>query len=219
MLPITESKMTDAACVVVFAKAPIPGEAKTRLIPAIGAEGAAMLHAALVERALESAASAGYDVELCCTPDADHPFFEECAEVFDCTLSEQGGGDLGVRMLRAIDDVLTDFDVAVIVGADCPAVTPKHIQQAVSALADHDVALIPAEDGGYVLIAARRVAAAMFDQIDWGTDRVLAQQRDALQRVGLSFAELDTLWDVDRPEDLVRLQTLKPPLSFFFPPC
>jgi len=211
--------MPTQTCIVIFAKAPIPGEAKTRLIPAIGAERAAMLHAALVERALETAVASGHNVELCCTPDNSHNFFQECVEDFDCTLSEQRDGDLGVRMLAAMKDVLADFDFVAIVGADCPSVTPKHIKQAIAALVEHDVALIPAEDGGYVLIAARRVSASMFDGINWGTDGVLAQQRNALKLAGLSFTELETLWDVDRPEDLVRLQTLKPPLAFFMPPC
>ncbi len=211
--------MPKQTCILIFAKAPIPGEVKTRLIPAIGAERAAMLHAALVERALETASSTGHEVELCCTPDASHSFFHECAEDFDCMLSEQGDGDLGVRMRAAIEDVLADFDFVVIVGADCPSVTPRHIKQAIAALVEHDMALIPAEDGGYVLIAARRVSASMFDGIDWGTGSVLAQQRKALKLAGLSFVELETLWDVDRPEDLVRLQTLKPPLAFFLPPC
>jgi len=215
----TTKDMTKRACIVVFAKAPVPGETKTRLIPAIGAEHAAMLHAALVERALETAAATGHDVELRCAPDASHSFFLECVEDFDCTLSAQGDGDLGVRMLAAMEDVLADFDFAVIVGADCPSVTPEHIQQAIAALVEHDVALIPAEDGGYVLIAARRVNGSMFDGIKWGTEDVLTQQRTALNLAGLSFAELETLWDVDRPEDLVRLQTLKPPLAFFLPPC
>ena len=205
--------------IVIFAKAPIPGEAKTRLIPAIGAERAAMLHAALVERALETASFTGHDVELCCTPDASHSFFQQCVEDFDCTLSEQRDGDLGVRMLAAMEDVLADFDFVVIVGADCPSVTPKHVKQAIAALVEHDVVLTPAEDGGYVLIAARRVGTSMFDGINWGSGSVLAQQRKALKIAGLSFVELETLWDVDRPEDLVRLQTLTPPLAFFLPPC
>jgi len=213
------SSVPTKTCIVIFAKAPVPGETKTRLIPAIGAEHAAMLHAALVERALGTAAATGHDVELRCAPDAAHSFFQECVEDFDCTLSAQGDGDLGVRMLAAMEDVLADFDFVVIVGADCPSVTPKHIQQAIAALVEHDVALIPAEDGGYVLIAARRVGGSMFDGINWGTEDVLTQQRKALDRAGLSFAELETLWDVDRPEDLVRLQTLKPPLAFFLPPC
>jgi rSAM/selenodomain-associated transferase 1 len=210
--------MENACCIVVFAKTPIPGAVKTRLIPAIGAEAAAMLHAALVERALESATRSKHAVELCGAPNADDTFFEECAEEWDCSLSDQGGGDLGERMLRVMDDVLHEFDRVAILGADCPAVTPKHINAALAALSEYDVALIPAEDGGYVLIAARRTVPAMFNNIAWGTASVLAEQRIALSAAGLSFTELETLWDIDRPEDLARLPELAPPLSFFLPP-
>ena len=209
--------MATKTCVVVFAKAPIPGEAKTRLIPVLGAEGAAMLHAALVERAVETANRTKFAVEVCCAPNADHPFFTESHEEFDCVLSEQGVGDLGERMLHAFEALLPVFDQVIIMGADCPAVTSKHIKQAAARLTDNDVALIPADDGGYVLIAVRRITPSMFDGIDWGTSTVLAQQRGALQRAGLTFVELETLWDVDRPEDLLRLAELKPPLLFALP--
>lgn len=213
------NKSANRACIVIFAKAPNPGDVKTRLIPTMGAEVAAMLHAALVERALQTAVATKYDVELCCTPDALHAFFDECAEEFDCTISEQASGDLGARMLHAMQDVLADFDSVVVVGADCPSVTKAHIQRAVQTLVEADVVLIPAEDGGYVLIAARRLVSSMFDGIQWGTSEVLVQQRAALEAAGLSFTELDTLWDVDRPEDLARLRELKPPFEFFLPLC
>ncbi len=196
----------------------MPGEVKTRLIPAIGAEAAALLHAALTERALDTASRSGHAVELCCAPDAGHAFFVDCAEQFDCILCDQGPGDLGQRMLRAMQRALVDADRVVVIGADCPALTPQHIKRAVTALADNDVALLPAEDGGYVLIAARRTAPTMFDGIEWGQPAVLVEQRRALQRAGLSCIELETLWDLDRPEDIARLQSLRPPLAFFLPP-
>ncbi len=206
-----------SACVVVYAKAPIPGEAKTRLIPAIGAENAAMLHAALVERALENATRSKFSVELCCAPDADSPFFEDCADEWDCTLSDQGPGDLGERMLRTFDELLGEFPRVAIIGADCPAVLQKHICAAISALDQNDVAIIPAEDGGYVLIAAKRTHPRMFSGIDWGTDQVLKQQCAVLEKAGLMYTLLAPLWDIDRPEDLARLAELKPPLPFALP--
>lgn len=201
--------------VIVFAKAPIPGEVKTRLIPALGVEGAAMLHMALVERAVTTAKRAAENVELCCAPDATHAFFLDAAEEFGATLTAQGAGDLGERMLRAITRGLAGHEAVAIVGADCPSVTPADMRAAAAALTTHDVALIPAEDGGYVLIAAKTTHPQMFDQITWGGEHVLVQQREALARVGLTYALLDTRWDVDRPEDLARLKTLKPPLEFF----
>jgi rSAM/selenodomain-associated transferase 1 len=206
----------DAELVIIFAKAPEPGQVKTRLIPTLGAESAAMLHAALVERALETATrSDAHDVALCCAPDASATFFEECAEDFDITLAEQGDGDLGARMLRAMMAALDDYDKVVIVGADCPSVTSKDIRAAFAALDSHDVAIFPADDGGYVLIGARRIQAAMFDAIAWGTDDVLAQQLKQLDACSLTTWQGETRWDVDRSEDLARLATLKPPLAFF----
>jgi uncharacterized protein len=204
--------------VIVFAKAPIPGQAKTRLIPALGAEQAALLHAALAERAITTAQKSGAEeVELCCTPNLEEAFFQYCAEDFDVALTEQGDGDLGQRMLRALDAALEYIERVIIIGADCPALTAKHIQHAASALANADVVLMPAEDGGYVLIGVTRTAPKMFDNIHWGTASVLAEQRRNLAACGLTFIETDTLWDVDRPEDLPRAQALKPPLEFFWP--
>lgn len=196
----------------------MPGEVKTRLSPALDSETAALLHAALVERALDTAqrSRAGV-VELCCAPDASHVFFETCADDFDIDLTEQGDGDLGQRMLRALDDALQEFDAVLIIGADCPALTTKHFSQAAASLREYDALLIPAEDGGYVLIGATRTDPAMFDGIEWSTGNVLGQQRDRFRALNFRWHELPTLWDVDRPDDLVRLKSLKPPLEFFWP--
>lgn len=204
--------------VIVFAKAPVPGMAKTRLIPAMGPEQAALLHAALAERAIMTAQkTAADDVELCCTPNSDAAFFQYCAEDFDVSLTDQGDGDLGERMLRALDAALEHVERVIIIGADCPALTAKHIQHAATALATADVVLMPAEDGGYVLIGAKKTDPKMFDNMQWGTAFVLAEQRRNLAACGLTLMETDTLWDVDRPEDLPRLKALKPPLEFFWP--
>ena len=204
--------------VIVFAKAPVPGEVKTRLIPALGAEHAAMLHTALTERAIETAQRSGAtDVELCCAPDIEHSFFKACAEDFDVLLTAQGSGDLGERMLRTLDRAIGEYGRAIIIGADCPALTAKHIANAANMLDNHEVVLTPAEDGGYALIGATRTHTAMFNAIDWGTDVVLEQQRRNLAACGLNAHETETLWDVDRPEDLPRLKALKPPLDYFWP--
>ncbi len=206
------------ACLVIYAKAPVPGQVKTRLAPALDGETAALLHTALVERALNTAQQSGVSrVELCCAPDANHSFFQACADDFDVMLSEQGEGHLGERMLRTLERALASHDAAIIIGADCPALTARHVGEASRALAGHDVVLTPAEDGGYVLIGARRADAGMFDAIDWGSASVLVQQRQALERLGFSWHEMPTLWDVDRPEDLPRLRALKPPLEFHWP--
>lgn len=204
--------------VIIFAKAPVPGEVKTRLIPALGAEHAAMLHTALSERAIETAQRTdAAEVELCCAPDTNHAFFEDCEEDFDVTLTAQGDGDLGARMLVALDRALLDFDRAIVIGADCPALTAQHINAAAGKLDHADIVLTPADDGGYALIGAARTDVNMFSAIDWGSAAVLEQQRRNLQTCGLLWDEMETLWDVDRPEDLVRLKALKPAVAFYWP--
>jgi rSAM/selenodomain-associated transferase 1 len=171
-----------------------------------------------VERALTVAQESGLGHgELCCAPDTTHSFFQTCADDFEVTLTRQDEGDLGARMLATLTRALKSHDAAIIIGADCPALTGSHVAGAARALAAHDIVITPADDGGYVLIGARRVNDAMFDGIEWGSNAVLAQQRGQLRTTGLSWHEMETLWDVDRPEDLPRLKALKPPLAFFWP--
>jgi rSAM/selenodomain-associated transferase 1 len=193
---------------VVFARAPVPGAAKTRLVPALGEVGAARLHERLVRRTLDTTCAAFPGrVELCCAPDAAHPFFAACAAENGAALTEQGAGDLGTRMHRALARALCDADAAVLVGTDCPALAPEHLRDAAAALAaGADVVLGPASDGGYVLVGARRVDAALFEGIRWGTDAVLGETRERIRALGWRHVELGTLWDVDRPDDLQRLR-------------
>jgi rSAM/selenodomain-associated transferase 1 len=210
--------MENSCSIIVYAKAPIPGHVKTRLSPVLDAETSALLHAALVERAVTMAQDSGLDdCEICCTPDTTHGFFRNCAEDFEVTLTGQGDGDLGERMLRTLERALQSHAAAIIIGADCPALNGAHIAAAARALAGHDVVLTPAEDGGYVLIGARRTDARLFDAIEWGSAHVLTQQRRNLTVLGWSWHEMPTLWDVDRPEDLARVKALSPPLEFFWP--
>jgi rSAM/selenodomain-associated transferase 1 len=191
--------------VIVFAKAPRPGAVKTRLIPALGAAGAARLHERLVDRTLATVAAAGLGpLELCADPAGD-PFLAARAAAHGAALAEQGSGDLGARMQRAFARVLAQAPAAILVGSDCPALTPAHLREASHALATGDVVIGPAEDGGYVLIGLARVHPSLFEGIAWGGPEVLAQTRARLAALGWRAAELDPLWDVDRPEDLVRL--------------
>lgn len=192
--------------VAVFAKAPIPGEVKTRLIPALGEQGAAALQGALVTRAIETAVEAGIGpVELWCSPQAGHPFFAECSRRFGVPLIAQGEGDLGARMQRAFAAMLSQVARALLVGSDGPPMTPDYLRAAEAALAEgQDAVLGPAEDGGYVLIGLRRVGAAFFEHIRWSEPDVLAVTRSRIACLGWRHLELPTLWDVDRPEDLKR---------------
>jgi hypothetical protein len=201
--------------ILVFAKAPVPGEAKTRLIPALGATGAAALHERLVDRALATAAAAAVGpVELCCAPDVRHPAFATLARAHGATPREQGSGDLGDRMHAAFSRALAGAPAAIVIGSDCPALAPQHLREAAAALADgEDAVLAPAEDGGYVLIGLARPERSLFERIAWGGPTVLAETRARLAAAGLRWREIATLWDVDRPADLDRLRRELPDLS------
>lgn len=202
----TGVRSADLARVAVFAKAPVAGEVKTRLVPLLGAEGAARLHAALVRHALRTAAAAGGKVALWCAPDARHPFFAQCAAEFGVALRVQQGADLGERMLRAFADAAARGEALVLIGADCPALDAGVLRAAAQALASHDAAIVPAEDGGYALIALRRPVPALFEGVPWGAGEVMALTRRRIAAAGLSCREFPALWDVDRPEDYARLR-------------
>jgi rSAM/selenodomain-associated transferase 1 len=194
--------------IAVLAKAPLPGMAKTRLIPALGADGAAALQARLTERAVATAKAAALGpVTLWCAPDVSHPFFAAMREKFEVTLARQPEGDLGARMHAA---VAAASGSTLVIGADCPALTTAYLHEAADALPDHDAVLIPAEDGGYVLIGLRRPCGALFSGIAWGTPTVMPETRTRLRSLKLSWRELPRLWDVDTPEDFARLQREDP---------
>jgi len=196
----------------VFAKAPTPGRVKTRLLPALGDAAAAALHRDLVERTLCTAAAAGLgQVELWCAPGTGDAFFAACAARHDLVLREQGEGDLGARMARALELTLAAGSRGLLIGSDCPALTPEYLRAAAAALAEgHDAVIGPAEDGGYVLIGlARSPATALFEAIAWGSSTVMQETRTRLARLNWHWRELATLWDVDRPEDLLRLTRLR----------
>jgi rSAM/selenodomain-associated transferase 1 len=193
--------------VIVLARAPAPGAVKTRLIPLLGAESAAALHARLVEKTLETARAAAFSrIELHGTPGVDDPFFRSCGGRFAAALVAQLGDDLGARMRSAFASALARHPRALLAGSDCPALTARHLRQADRVLRDGaDAAFVPCEDGGYALIGLRRVDARLFDGISWGSGNVMAATRDRLTGLGWRWRELETLWDVDRPEDYRRL--------------
>lgn len=193
--------------IITFAKAPQPGEVKTRLIPVLGPAGAASLHEHLVADALATAKSAEVGpVELCCAPDASHSFFAACAAKHEVVLTEQGPGDLGDRMHRAATRALAEAAKVILIGSDCAVMTPEYLRAAAAALDEGSAVVVgPAEDGGYVLIALARNDPVLFEGVPWGSANVLEETRARLRMLGWRWRELETLWDVDRPADLERL--------------
>jgi hypothetical protein len=203
--------------IAVLAKAPIPGLAKTRLIARLGADGAARLQAVLTEHAVRTALAAGLGpVTLWCTPDTRHPAFAKLAHRTGVALEAQRGADLGARMAHAVAQRAGPGPV-LLTGTDCPALTPEHLRTAAAALEGGDeVVLIPAEDGGYVLVGLIESHPALFEGVPWGSDRVIEVTRGRLRALGLRWSEPTTLWDLDRPADLDRLATL--PLGYLADP-
>ena len=204
---VSSARRPEGISVAVFAKAPVAGEVKTRLQALLGPDGAAALHAGLVRHALSTAIAANVgSVELWWAPDEHHAFFERCARDFQVRLERQSGPDLGARMAHAFEHALAQGDALIVIGSDCPALGAGHLRAARDALLERDAVLIPAEDGGYVLVGLSRRVPEIFAGVEWGTAAVMRQTRERIARAALRCVELEPLWDVDRPEDYARLR-------------
>lgn len=198
--------MSEPVAVAVLAKAPVAGFAKTRLIPVLGADGAALLQARLIARAVATACAAAIGpVTLWATPDPSHPAFQ-ATRAQGVALARQDDGDLGARMLAAI---AAANGPCLVIGTDCPALTADHLRTAADILrGSGDAVAVPADDGGYALIGTRTPHPALFSEMRWSTPEVMAETRRRLRALGLSWQEPVTLWDVDVPADLERLRTV-----------
>ncbi len=198
---------------IVFAKAPVAGWAKTRLIPAIGADGAAALATRMLEHTVTQCAEAaaalgGAPVELCVTPGFagfEHPAFAQLQSRHGLLLSQQGEGDLGTRMDHALTRALRHRAAVLLVGTDAPAIDAAMLRAAAAALARHDAVFVPALDGGYALVGLREACPALFKRIAWSTPQVMASTRERAVRAGIVYAELAAVADIDKPADLVHL--------------
>jgi len=195
------------ARLLIFAKAPIPGQVKTRLIPLLGASGAAALHEQLTRRTLATAVNTHLcPVQLWCWPDLGHVFFEDCRDNYGVALYSQSGDELGARMAHACAETLGQAPYVILIGTDCPGLNYEDLSAACAALAQgHDAVIGPAEDGGYVLLGLRACAPALFDNMPWGSADVLDATRACFKQLGWRWHELPVHWDVDRPEDVERL--------------
>ncbi len=200
------------ADVAILAKAPVAGLAKTRLVPALGAPGAARAQRRFTLNTLHVARQAALgEVALHCAPDEHHRFFRALRRLCGTACTGQPQGDIGQRMLAAFEQHFArkPDQPLLLTGTDCPVLAPGHLLQAARALSQSDVVLIPAEDGGYVLIGMRRLVPDAFSNIAWSTPEVMAQTRAQLTRAHASWQELPALWDVDEPADWQRLQQLE----------
>ena len=205
-----------SARIAVFAREPKIGEVKTRLAAQIGAESALRLYLAMLRRVVETVEQAALtEFHLWAASDPGHEEFTALCDVQDIRL--QQGEYLGSRMHNAAVVELAEDGVecVLIVGSDCPALTPDYLEQALDALsAGVEVVLGPARDGGYVLIGLRQVSWELFSGVDWSGPGVLEQTLERVREVGLSHQLLESSWDVDDAEDLPLLEALRPPLSW-----
>lgn len=214
--PDTARARSDSA-LIIFAKAPIPGQVKTRLCPPLTPDEAASLHGSLVLDMLERShpptlpRQGGrerwkWDRFLACAPSPDHVFFKILGERHGVRLLAQTGDDLGARMARAIADVFAlGYRQALVIGTDVPTLPHSAFGEALAWLASHDLVLGPAKDGGYYLIGLKQPAPELFADIPWSTDRVLAQTQQKAAALGLRVALLPVRRDVDTIEDLAAL--------------
>jgi rSAM/selenodomain-associated transferase 1 len=214
---------SEKCTLLIFAKAPVPGAVKTRMQPFLDVRQSALLHQNLVEHCLATATGvSGMNLELCVG--GHHDWWEDIREKYSLAITHQVGADLGQRMCNAAGDCLDAGGAlaiggvkqrsVIIIGTDCPYMDSEYLQQASAALTDHDVVLGPANDGGYVLIGFKSLYSWLFCDVDWGSDRVLAQTRRKLVDHGISWYELPFLSDIDRPEDLRALKNEMPELLF-----
>jgi rSAM/selenodomain-associated transferase 1 len=197
---------------VIFAKAPLPGLVKTRLIPALGEEGAATLAGKLLEHCISEALTADLGpVELCVAPTARHPIWQELGIPSAVSWSEQGDGDLGERLARAAQRVTARDEAVLLIGTDCPGLTAEKMRVAAQRLVNHRACMVPVSDGGYALLGLHQYHPTLFFDMPWSTAKVAYLTRMRLLEQGVFLQELSPLNDIDEPSDLQYLpEHLKP---------
>lgn len=188
--------------IIIFAKAPLPGEAKTRLIPRLGAAGAAALAGQMLADTVRHALTAGLATpELCTSPAPGDARWAGHLPV-GVRLGDQGSGDLGDRLARAAARAIDEGDRVLLIGTDCPDLDAKRLAEAAAHLDQHDAVLYPAHDGGYVLLGLKRTHPSLFAGIAWSTAAVAATTITRVHALGWSLFVGETLRDIDEPADL-----------------
>ena len=214
--------LTTSFSLLIFSRYPTPGEAKTRLIPALGTEGAAQLHQQMTEAAIATAQATdlfnpknGRNITVHFTG-AELKKFQTWLGPELQYLAQPLGGDLGQRMASAFNTAFTLGRKHVIgIGTDVPELTSEILDQADQELDHHDIVLGPAADGGYYLLGMSSFTSELFANIDWGTEHVYTQTVAICTQLGLKISALQTLNDVDRPEDLIQLRDDPRFVTFF----
>ncbi|MGM8871395.1 TIGR04282 family arsenosugar biosynthesis glycosyltransferase [Psychrobacter sp. 2Y5] len=189
-------------CIILFAKFPAKGKAKTRLQPVLGSEGAAMMARKLLLHSVEQALATGFAVELNVSPAPSDPCWQTLDLPKSLLWSAQADGDLGMRMLSASQNALDNFEQVLLIGSDCPDLTAERIKDAAKQLEQHDITLIPAFDGGYVLLGFKQVNAQLFSNMTWSVSDVAEVTEQRIKDLRWSLARMKPLPDIDEPKDL-----------------
>jgi len=192
-----------AARIVVFAKAPQPGFAKTRLIPALGVMEATALAQEMLMHTLHQALAANIGtVELCVTPQIQDKVWQPITLPGGITISDQGEGDLGVRLSRAAARTVANAESVILIGTDCVEMSSKLLRTAAQTLDGHDAVIHATADGGYALLGCTQYSPLLFNDIPWSTDAVAQMTIDRIKQLGWSLHAGEVLRDIDEPQDL-----------------
>ena len=195
------------ALILIFAKPPVKGKVKTRLIPDLGESAATEIYRYCLGYTLDLVRQSGLDYQIWLSGDSSDPIFQ--GEAY----SLQQGVDLGSRMLQAISSQLqqqtSEMPKVILIGSDCLDMTIDHLQQAAEALCSHDIALMPALDGGYALIACRKIESQLFTNIEWGTGSVFEQTLKNARALNYQVSILETIRDIDTLQDVNHYAELK----------
>jgi uncharacterized protein len=210
--PSGDQSSLRGTALVIFAKAPIPGQVKTRLCPPLTPDEAATLHGSFVLDTLERTKTAvgklklRMDRYLACAPSSTHVFFKIMEERQGVKLIDQVGNDLGARMHQAVETMFSrGYRRTIIIGTDVPTVPLEYFRQALTLLDSHDLTIGPALDGGYYLIGMSKLVPELFADVPWSTDQVLRLTQGKAARLGLKTALIQPWRDVDTLADLEAL--------------
>jgi len=199
--------MTNKKQLVIFIKAPIIGQCKTRLIPLLGEQAATEFYKHLASHCVNTANQlSDIDIALYTYPDTRHSFIQQLNNSNSTSLHSQQGNNLGERMYNAINTSLKTYSQCVLIGSDCPGITADYIEQAFSALDSHSITLGPATDGGYVLIGSKKISPEIFANTQWSSHTVLQQCLKNINQLNYSHVILPELWDIDTPHDFIQHQ-------------
>ena len=197
-----------SARIIIFAKAPQPGFAKTRLIPALGAEGAAELAQQMLSNTLFEALAVDIGtVELCSTPKIDDIAWQGITLPVGIEITDQGEGDLGARLARASERAIENAELVLLIGTDCVEMSATLLREAAQSLHEHDAVIHCTADGGYALLGLKRYSAVLFSDMPWSTDAVASTTIARIRQLGWSLHVGQLLHDVDTPQDLKYLST------------